>query len=84
MAELKILHRGAGPKTCVVEINGDPVCLARRQSRVGREDPQPLMSNDFHRLPELELRAYNMDTSSTVLLGKTPQLKIPIPVGVLL
>lgn len=70
--------------SCGVEIYGDPVCLARRQSRVARKDPQPPMSNDFHRLPEPELRAYNMATSSTVLLNKTPSLKMPIPVGVLL
>ena len=67
-----------------VEKHGDPVCLARRQSRVAREDPQPPMSNDFHRLPEPELSAYNMATSSTVLLNKTPSLKMPISVGILL
>ena len=70
-------------RTLRVETLGDPVCIARRQSRVGGEDPQPPMSNDIHCLPELKLRAYNMRTS-TVLLNKTPQLKAAIPVDVLL
>ena len=50
---------------------GDPVFLARRQSRVAGKDPQPPMSNDIHRLPEHKLCAYNMG-NPTVLLNKTP------------
>ena len=82
--QLKILHHGAGPKTCVVEINGDPVCLARRQSRVGRGK---IPATDVQRLPPFAgtwapcVQYGNL--LSTVLLDKTPQLKIPIPVSVL-
>ena len=57
--------------TLGVELMGDPVFLARRQSRVAGEDPQPPMSNDIHRLPEHKLCAYNMG-NPTVLLNKTP------------
>ena len=60
---------------------GDPVFLARRQSRVAGEDPQPPMSNDIHRLPEHKLCAYNMG-NPTVVLNKTPQLKMSVIVDI--